>query len=379
LLIFKQQKHQKPEFYFLMLAVLAGSLFMVNSNHFLLLYISIELASYGSYFLTGFRFTKHASEASFKYLLFGGVSSGIMLFGISLLYGSGFTMQLDSIASTPLSQVGIAMFMAGVLFKTSIVPFHIWTPSTYQIAPTDAVAFFSIVPKLAGFGLLYHVVSGLPADLSATMVPMLILLSIISIIWGTFSAIPQKDVKRLISYGAIAHSGFILPLCLMDNENGLSAFSYYTIIYAIMNLAIFFFVQLHEKRGNIRLMDLAGLGKRFPLIGVLSVIMVIALVGLPPTAGFIAKLFLFSTAWLTYQDTQLTIWLVFVVVGILSSAVSLYFYLRIPFFYFFQKDRGYEFKFRKHHIMLLTFFAIVLLYLFIQPEILDSFAIMPKP
>ena len=374
--MFKFQKHQNYEFYFLMISVLVGAMFMLGANNFLILYIAIEFTSYGSYLLTGFRFYRLGSEASIKYLLFGGVSSAVMIFGISLLYGANLSLYFQAFHLTPMSAIGLLLFMVGLLFKTSVVPFHLWTPATYEGAPTDAVAFLSVVPKIAGFAVLYHILS-LVGHLHPFVIDLILILAIGSIILGTLGALLQTDVKRMLSYGAIAHSGMILPLCLF--EVALGAFKYYVIIYAIMNVTAFLFIQLHEREGNVSFSNLAGLGAKHPFMGFLSVIWSISLVGLPPTAGFIAKFFLFSTAWVSYLASGSGYWMAFIVIGVLSSTVALYFYLRLPYFYFFKPKSDLKLTFHKMHMLLLTVLTISLIYLFLQPDILDKFAPILKP
>ena len=377
-LCFKRQAHQSYEFYFLLMSVLIGSLFMVGSHNLLILYLAIELTSYASYLLTGFHFNEKGSEAAMKYLLFGGVSSAVMLFGISLLYGAHDSLYFDTLEFSLLGATGLFFFLSGLFFKTSIVPFHIWVPATYEGAPTDAVAFFSTVPKIAGFAALYHVFKWTNGLFNPFLEQLILLLAILTIVWGTLAALRQTDVKRMLSYGAIAHSGFILPLCLIMDTY--SIFKYYVIIYAAMNILAFLFVQLHEKEGeNLSLSNVSGLGIRFPLLGVISVIWGIALVGLPPTGGFMAKFFLFSTAWQHYGSMDSLYWLTFIGVGVLSSAASLYFYLRVPYFYFFKEDQSKKIRINKMHFVILTLLAFTLILLFIQPNILDRFAPMINP
>ena len=377
-LCFKRQAHQSYEFYFLLMSVLIGSLFMVGSHNLLILYLAIELTSYASYLLTGFNFNDKGSEAAMKYLLFGGVSSAVMLFGMSLLYGAHDSLYFDSFEFSLMGATGLLFFLSGLFFKTAIVPFHIWVPTTYEGAPTDAVAFFSTVPKIAGFAALYHVFKWTNELFNPFLEHLILLLAILTLVWGTLSALKQTNVKRMLSYGAMAHSGFILPLCLfMDTY---SLFKYYVIIYAVMNILAFLFVQLHENEGdNLSLSNFSGLGIKSPFLGGISVVWAVALVGLPPTGGFMAKLFLFSTAWHYYESIDSLYWLTFICVGVLSSAASLYFYLRVPYFYFFKEDQDEKMSVSKMHFAILTLLAFTLIFLFIQPNILDRFAPMINP
>ena len=377
-LCFKTQKHQSYEFYFLLMSALIGSLFMVGSHNLLILYLAIELTSYSSYLLTGFDFKAKGSEAALKYLLFGGLSSAVMLFGISLLYGAHHSLYLHDMEFSMLDVMGLLFFLSGLFFKTAIVPFHIWMPTTYQGAPTDAVAFFSTVPKIAGFAALYHVFKWANDLFNPFLEHLILFLAIVTLLWGNLCALRQTDIKRMLSYGAMAHSGFILPLCLFVETYSL--FKYYVVIYAIMNILAFLFVQLHENEGeNLSLSQFSGLGMKFPFLGGISVVWAIALVGLPPTGGFMAKLFLFSSAWNYYESMNSLYWLAFMGLGILSSAASLYFYLRVPYFYFFKKDQGKKLGISKMHFAILALLACTLIFLFIQPNILDRFVPMMNP
>ncbi len=380
ILLFDRKKHLS-EFYFLVIAVLVGSMFMVSVTNLLLIYISIELTSYAAYLLTGIDNNQKSSEAAFKYLLFGGVSSALMLYGISLIYGSTLSLNLEELQWEATSAGGLILLFAGLLFKTSVVPFHIWTPGTYQAAPTDAVTYFSIVPKLAGFGLIYHVINAVDPVFQNEITILIGSLSIITILWGTFGAILQKNAKRLISYGAIAHSGFLLPLVFVDYGGGIDAFGYYALIYAVMNLGIFYFLHVAENElgDNLKITDFSGLGGQNGIIGASVVVILVSLIGLPPTAGFTAKLVMFTSVWMEFKTDQLMIWLALFVMGLLSSVVSLYFYFRIPYYFFLKQDAGRKVKFPVKNVWVTTIFALSLLYLFIQGDILDNFVVMFDP
>ncbi|MFY0686743.1 MAG: hypothetical protein JXQ90_06240 [Cyclobacteriaceae bacterium] len=374
LFLFRLSNRQRLEYHFLMISVLVGSFFMLSSTHLLLIYLAIELASYSQYLLSGFAFTKHGAEGAMKYLLYGGVSSAVMLFGISLLYGASQSFYLADLPSSELTTMGLALFSVGLLFKTSVWPFHIWVPSTYQEAIADTVAFFAIVPKLAGFGLIYHVLQLIPGATADLLSEIFVWLSVITILWSSLVALNQKYVKRLIAYGAVAHSGFLFPMVLMG-EGYMNAFLYYAVVYAIMNVAVFYFIQLHGRADLLRLRDTSGLGLEYPVYGALGVIIFAALVGLPPTAGFTAKLFLFSGVWSQYQMTGDTSWFTLLITGIMSSALALFFYMRVPYYYFFLKGRAVKPQIGKKHIFVMGLLAIGLLGLFILPDILNNFVL----
>ncbi|MBV6646963.1 MAG: NADH-quinone oxidoreductase subunit N [Cyclobacteriaceae bacterium] len=375
LLLFPSHRFQNVEYYFLLLSAVVGSFFMIDAHHLLITFLALELTSFASYILTNFRFRRSSFEASIKYLLLGAVSSAIMLYGISLLYGASGGFLLAHLPDSKLSIVGLLLFSVGVLFKTSVAPFHIWTPATYQETPTEVVAFFSVVPKVAGLILILHIQQALPESLQSDMILFWMGLALVTVVIGTFGAIYQKHATRLMAYGAIAHSGFLLPMVVLSTEMSFGAFVYYAVVYAVMNMGIFYFLSLHDQHQITELRDFGGYGKQYPWLGAAIVVVLIALTGLPPTAGFTAKLFLFSTVWSYFHTSGSLLILTYFVIGILSTGISLYYYLRIPYQYFLTDGRHKILKVSKVQIVLVTFFAVVLLLLFTRPDILGSFVV----
>lgn len=371
LMLFKSFWKRDTEFYFMILAMLTGCLLMVSARNLLLIFLSIELASLPAYLATAFHFRKKSFEAAIKYLLTGIISSAIMLYGMSLIYGMEGTLLPSGQPSGEVwSVIGWSMLMIGILFKVSLFPAHIWVPNTYQVAPTELVAFFAVVPKVAGFVLLMNLV---PSLQSQWIEHMLILAAIFSIVLGTFAALQQKQVKRMLAYGAIAHSGFLLPLAILP-DYGSQAFLFYAWTYALMNIGAFYFAASYEKKGELKLSQLSGLGNMNPIVGGGMLVIMISLVGLPPTAGFSIKLLLFSAVWQAYDASGNFLYLTFVVLGILSSAVSLFFYLRMPYYYFMmsakkEKDRPGNWKMTT----LMLFFALSLILIFVGPDIFNNF------
>lgn len=371
MMLFRSFWQRNTEFYFMLLAILTGCLLMVSARNLLLIFLSIELASMPAYLATAFHFRKRSFEAAIKYLLTGIISSAIMLYGMSLIYGIEGTLLPNSEVSDEIwSVIGWSMLVVGILFKVSVFPVHIWVPNTYEVAPTELVAFFTIVPKIAGFVLLMNLV---PPLKSSWLDNMLILAAIGSIVVGTFAALHQVKVKRMLAYGAIAHSGFLLPLAVLPSYSS-EAFLFYAWAYALMNIGAFYFVACYENQGELNLTELSGLGNITPIIGGGIVVIMISLVGLPPTAGFSIKLLLFSAVWQAYDASGNFLYLAFVVLGILSSAVSLFFYLRVPYYYFMvpaktEEDRSGNWKMTT----LMLFFALSLILIFVGPNIFDNF------
>ncbi len=366
------------EVQFLVLALLVGSLLMTVAKHLLLIYLSIELASLAAYLLTAFTFKKGAFEGSLKYLLTGVVSSAIMIYGISILYGTSGSLMLEDLQiNSPWGLAGAFLFAIGILFKVSVFPMHVWVPNTYVAAPIEIVALMAVVPKICGFLLLGNFVLSLEHEL---INQVLMLLALATVVLGSFAAILQSEAKRLLAYGAVAHSGLMLPLVIVSGENQ-GAFLFYALIYAIMNLGVFYFIAIHDNNDEALTLDrLKGLGKPYGLLGASVLVILMALVGLPPTSGFSIKLTLFSEVWVNYAEGGNRVVYLFFIVGILSTAVSLFYYLRIPYYYFLKESTEPWFAIKKHQVWVTTFFALLLLWFFIEPDIFDNFvSTMSKP
>lgn len=339
------------EFYPLVISLLIGLNLMTMSINLLMIYLSIEIVSIASYVLTSFNKTKKASEGGLKYVLFGAASSAIMLYGMSLLYGMTGTLNLASpdfsrgIAQMDVmvATIAIALTISGFLFKISATPFHIWTPDVYQSAPTPVVAFFSAAPKIAAFLVLIRFYSALPNDLQTITA----FVALATITFGNFSALWQNDAKRLLAYSTIAHSGFMLIGLVTMSELGLTSIVFYLVVsvftsflaFLLIDLAAHRQTQTEDKTEDITrfaLSNFKGLGKLNPFWGVLLTLVMISLAGLPPTAGFFAKLNIFSALWEAYQLSGKQVLLFLFAFGLLNTAISLYFYLKLPFLIFFK-------------------------------------------
>jgi NADH-quinone oxidoreductase subunit N len=334
------------EYYALLVAMTTGMFLMVGSSNLLMMYLSLELTSISSYILAGF--TKEApdsAEASLKYVIYGALSSGFMVYGISIIYGLTGALDIYSINQV-LTQGGtgkIALLFAGVLaiagfgYKISAVPFHFWTPDVYQGAPVTITAFLSVASKAAGFAMLMRFLKvtfidstalGVPLGMWATikgfeLTNVIIILSVLTMTLGNLVAIWQDNMKRLLAYSSIAHAGYmLLGLAVLGND-GFAATMIYFVVYLFMNLGAFYVVMLvANKTGSEDIRDYKGLGSRAPLLAVAMAIFLVSLTGLPPTAGFIGKLYLFAAL-----IRAKLIWLA--IVGVLNSVVSLYYYVRI--------------------------------------------------
>ncbi len=379
-IIFYRSTIRRYEHYFLLLSIITGSSLMLSANHLLIFYLGIELTSLSSYLITGFGFNKKSYEAAIKYLLFGGISSAIMLYGISLIYGLSGSMLINEIAMTPAESgpfyhVALICLLGGVLFKIGVVPYQFWVPSTYEQAPTDGVAILAIVPKIAGFALLHRVLTAFSLLENDLYIQGIAVLGIMTVLMGTFGALRQTNIKRMIAYGAIAHSGLLLATLLVSGEQGGLAFIWYVIVYAVMTMAIFMIVSLYEKFDIWEMKDLKGIGIQFPFIGVLTLWILLAQIGLPPTAGFTAKFYLFSAIWSAYEASGSPIMLTYFIVGLLSVVLALFYYLQIPFQSFFGNATSpFRGNFTLVSKTIVTIFSIAVLWLFLSPEFLNKIA-----
>jgi len=339
----KQSFDRHGEYYTLIFGMILGMFFMVSATDLILVYLSIELLSLSSYVLAGFVKTRERnSEASLKYLLFGAVSSGLMLFGISIIYGLTGTTNLYEInkviATTDINLVtfsfAIILTFAGFGYKISAAPFHFWTPDVYEGAPITITAYLSVASKAAGFALLVRFVatvfvSSVDAQGYWQMIQvfdwktLLILISILTMTLGNFSALWQNNLKRMLAYSSIAHAGYlILGLAVLSNQ-GVIAIMIYFFFYMLMNLGAFYIVMMiANKTGSENIDDYTGMGTAAPFYGVALTIFLISLTGLPPTAGFIGKLYIF----IALVDAEM---IALAVIALLNTVVSLYYYVRV--------------------------------------------------
>lgn len=341
------QKEGKGEFYYLLVTVVLGLQLLVMSNNLLMLFISLEIVSIGSYILTIFNFDKKGTESAIKYILFGALCSGIMLFGMSLLYGAtghfGFPSNVHLQGNGAMLLVlSVFLTLTGLFFKISAFPYHIWTPDIYQGAPSPVVAFFSVAPKAAGLAVLFKFLSPLlviTSEVSGILTYLLAGVAVLTMTIGNFSALVQTNLRRMLAYSAIGHAGFILMALVSVKELAITAILFYLTVYLFMNFTAFGLVDIFAgKSGSADVNNFKGLGLKMPFLGVIFVLTMISLTGLPPTAGFYAKLFVFSALWETYQVSGNQLFLYLLLFGLLNTVISLFYYLRIPYFIYFKKD-----------------------------------------
>ncbi len=335
-------KKYASEYNCLLLIVLLGLFLMSSSVNLLMIYLSIELVSIPSYILAGIlKNDKESNEASLKYVIFGSLASGLMLFGLSILYGITGSTDISGISSAlqiiefPLTiYFPLILILAGFGYKISMVPFHFWTPDVYEGAPTPITAFLSVGPKAAGFAILIRIfytmftVGGISegaVTLNGINWPALIAVaSAITMTLGNLLAIQQKDVKRLLAYSSISHVGFMLMAFVFISPEAVRAIMLYLFIYLFMNLSAFYMAIFASNKLNAHVIDdWKGMGRINPILSAFMVLSLLSLTGLPPTAGFVGKVYVFAELF----KHQQFYWLA--VVAILNSVVSLYYYFSI--------------------------------------------------
>ena len=360
----------KGEYYALLLAVTFGMFLMASSTNLLMIFISLETVSLTSYILAGFlTHSPRSSEAAFKYITYGAVASGTMLFGLSLLFGMTGTGDLATIsirlpevlASGEVTALGlliaITFILAGIGYKIASVPFHMWSPDVYEGAPIPITAFLSVASKAAGFALFirfFH--SGFNKPEIMQSVDWGLLLAIISALTmtvGNLAALPQRNVKRLLAYSSIAHGGYLLMGAVLLTPEGLGAIIFYLIVYFFMNLGAFYVVVLIANEAGSEMIDgYRGLATRAPFVAAAMAIFLFSLTGIFPFAGFFGKWLLFNAV-----ISEGMYWLA--IIGLLNSVVSLYYYARIVKAMYLESTEDTEsFSFSKDTIVLLSVFVV---------------------
>jgi NADH-quinone oxidoreductase subunit N len=331
------------EYVALILFATVAMMFLVATRNLLLIFVALEFLSLSLYILAGFdKGSRESSEAALKYFLFGAMSAGFLLFGMSLLYGVAGSIELPRIAAAvsgpqldPLLLVAIVMVAIGFGFKVAAAPFHLWAPDAYQGAPTVSAGFIASSSKVASFFVFAQVatLALLPAAGSGAFrayapgwVPVLAVVAALSMILGNLAAIAQTSLRRLLAYSAIGHAGYMLLGVIAHTTQGLGALVYYVITYALASIGAFGVLGALEAEGVDRIHDLRGLSRRAPDLALCLLIFFLSLAGIPPLAGFFGKFYLFTAA-LDAEPHLGLLWLVLLAVAM--SAVSLYYYLRV--------------------------------------------------
>jgi len=338
----------RGEFYPLVLFATAGMILIAAANDLIVVFLALELLSLSLYVLTGITGTRRSTEAAMKYFLLGAFSSAFFLYGVAMAYGATNTTKIVGVTSPGIVQalagqtgsqalalLAMAFLLIGFGFKVSSAPFHMWTPDVYQGAPTPVVAYMSAATKVAAFFALIRVFDVALQPLTWDWTPLVYALAALSIVVGSFLAIAQRDIKRMLAYSSVAQAGFILTGLTSPNALGIRAAMFYLIVYTLMTVGAFGVVMLVSARGEEQtsLESYAGLAKRSPGLAAVMAVFLLSLAGIPPTAGFIAKVTVFSAA-IEAGNWPLA------VIGVLASVVAAFFYLRVIVYMYMREPAG---------------------------------------
>jgi NADH-quinone oxidoreductase subunit N len=353
------------EYPILILLATIGMMIMVSANDLIAIFIGLELQSLTLYVLAALNRNHLASsEAGLKYFLLGALSSGLLLFGLSYIYGFTGNTNLNLISTTVTSGnigliIGIVFVCSGIAFKVSAVPFHMWTPDVYEGAPTPVTAFFALAPKVAAIALAVRFLIVGFGDIAFDWQQIIIFLSIASMVFAAFAAIAQKNIKRLMAYSSIGHVGYALIGLACGTPLGISSLVIYLSIYLIMNIGVFSFILSMKNKGEYyeNISDLSGLYKTHPYYSVVITVLMFSLAGIPPLAGFFGKFYIFIAA----IESNL---LLLAIVGILASVVGAFYYLRIIKVIYFDESKNSFDGFSHRSLGLLTHPSAILILIF---------------
>ena len=366
----KIEKIFKIEYSILILCSILGMLVMISSYDLMVFYIGLELQSLSLYVLAAFnRNQTKSSEAGLKYFILSALSSGLLLYGCSLIYGfsgsTNFYLISENILSSEYGNVfGIVFILVGLAFKIAVVPFHMWAPDVYEGSPTSVTLFFAVVPKIAALTVFIRFLYVPFVNLIDQWQMIIIFLSLASMIFGAVSAIGQKNLKRLIAYSSIGHMGYALAGLAVGTNLGIQSSIIYISIYVIMNLGIFCCLFMMKRKDKFfdNLEDLAGLSKNHPIISLSLLILLFSLAGIPPMAGFFAKFYIFMSV---IEQSMYFL----AIVGLLSTVISAFYYLRIIKIIYFdppkeQYDQDHNFGLK----ISLTIATLLILFYFVYPS-----------
>ena len=358
------------EYPILILSSVLGMMIMISSNDLIVFYMGLELQSLGLYVLASYnRDQLKSSEAGLKYFVLSALSSGLLLYGCSLIYGFSGTTNFDEISIIMNNDnyglaFGIVFILVGLAFKISAVPFHMWAPDVYEGSPTSVTLFFALAPKIAAITVFIRFLYIPFINIIDQWQPIIVFLSIASMVFGAIAAIGQKNLKRLIAYSSIGHMGYALAGLSVGTNQGIQSSVLYISIYLVMNLGFFscLFMLKRDDKFHEEIDDLSGLSKNHPLISLSLLVILFSLAGIPPLAGFFAKFYIFK-AVLDQSMYYLAI------IGLLSTVIAAFYYLRIvKIMYFdiekekYDKDYNYGLKFT------LIFSTILILFYFLYPS-----------
>jgi NADH-quinone oxidoreductase subunit N len=378
----RAEKFERFEYPVLIVIASLGMMMMISANDLIALYLGLELQSLALYVVAAInRDSVRSTEAGLKYFVLGALSSGMLLYGASLIYGftgettfAGIAAALQASGSSLGLIFGLVFLIAGLAFKVSAVPFHMWTPDVYEGAPTPVTAFFAAAPKVAAMAMFVRVVVGPFEPVTPDWQQILSFISIASMLLGAFAAIGQHNIKRLMAYSSIGHMGFALVGLAAGNEAGVQGVIIYILIYMAMTLGAFACILAMRRRDGMveEISDLAGLSKTNPIMAFMLAMVLFSLAGIPPLAGFFAKFYVFLAA------IQAGLY-VLAVIGVLASVVGAYYYLSIIRVMYFDEPRGaFEPMPTELRVVLGVSGAFILLFVFIAGQVGEAAAMAAK-
>ncbi len=320
--------HKQGEFYTLLLSTLLGMFFMISAGHFLMFFLGLELASVPMACLVAYdKYKRNSAEAGAKYILNALFSSGLMLYGISFIYGTVGTLYFHDVPAgltgTPLQVMALVFFFVGLGFKISLVPFHLWTADTYQGAPTTVTSYLSVISKGAAAFILMVILTKVFGPMMKHWHLLLYIIIIATITVGNLFALRQQNLKRFMAFSSISQAGYVVLAIINGREDGMAALIFYILVYIAANLAAFGVINVVEqKSGRVEMSDYEGLYQTNPKLVLIMTLALFSLAGIPPFAGFFSKFFVFAAAF-----NGGNYWLVFI--ALLNTVISLFYYLKI--------------------------------------------------
>jgi NADH-quinone oxidoreductase subunit N len=333
------------EYYSLILLCTVGMILLASSTDMIMIFLGVEIVSICLYVLAGIRRDNTASnEAALKYFLLGAFATGFLLYGMTLVYGSTGSTNLfkiaefvksDSAQSNPLLLMGIVLLVIGFGFKVAAAPFHMWAPDVYQGAPTPVTAFMAVGPKAAAFAAFFRIFSEAVPDLAPSWEILLCTIAVLSMVVGNLGAIMQTNIKRMLAFSSISHAGYLLIAVISKSSLSGSSLLFYMLSYAFTTFGAFGIIILLGRKGeeNLELENYSGLAYKHPLMALSMTVFLLSLGGLPPFAGFVAKFYIFSAA---IEEGFVTL----VIIAVLNSAISFYYYLKIVVFMYMKEPAG---------------------------------------
>ena len=372
--LLRDKKLNKFEYPIIIMFSILGMFFMLSSNDLILFYLGLELQSLALYVLAAIdRDNTISSEAGIKYFVLSALSSGLLLYGCSLLYGFTGSTNFDEISSSLVSQNTGAIFamvfiLVGLAFKVSAVPFHMWTPDVYQGAPTSITNFFAVVPKAVGLAVIIRFMDLPFKNILEEWQTIIIFISIASMILGSVAAIGQKNIKRLLAYSSISHMGYALAGVATGAVSGYTSTIIYITIYIVMNMGAFACLYLMKADENYteKIEDLSGLSKEKPIFAFSFLILFFSLAGIPPLGGFFAKFFVFMSV----IENELY---ALAIIGLLTTVISAFYYLKIIKIIYFDDNKIKFDDVRNVRVKTTIFLSCLILSLyFISPSIINS-------